>query len=178
MQKFQEVQRQLCALPSFFDFSNSLPKASIKRYSIRRPSQVDRIVLHHSASSGMSVNDLAHFHVRDKKWPAVGYHIVIDKDGTGYLCNKLENQSYHCKDNNFRSIGICVNHNCETNVMTEKAEHMLCQVLSVFAMFFHEVKIFGHSELAPTLCPGKHFPLDEMKDHYQFIREELINIIS
>lgn len=174
MQTFQEVTRQLLALPSFFDVSNSLHRSTRHRYSVRRPSQVNRIVLHHSASKGMTVDDIARYHVTSNKWPAIGYHIVINQDGTGYLCNKLENQSYHCKNSNFRSIGICINDNCHDQVPTEKAEHMLCQVLTVFAMFFHEVDIFGHRELGQTVCPGDHFPLIEMKEHYKAIKAETL----
>jgi N-acetylmuramoyl-L-alanine amidase len=173
MQKFQELTRQLSAIPSFFDISNSLTKHSRFRYSTRRPSQVDRVVLHHSASKGMSIDDIARFHVRENKWPGIGYHIVINQDGTGYLVNKLDLQSYHCKGNNFRSIGICVNDNCENQVPTEKAEHMLCQILTVIALYFHEVDIFGHKELGSTKCPGSLFPLAEMKYHYKSIKQEL-----
>lgn len=176
MQPFIHLTKALLAIPNFYDSSNSLPKSSRLKYSQRKPSQVSQIILHHSASDGMTVYDIASMHVRDNKWPAIGYHIVINKDGSAYLTNALSSQSYHCKGNNFKSIGICVNHDASKSEISEKAERMLCMILTTIACNFHELNVYGHKELGQTACPGPFFPLDEMKAHYSETKDVIASI--
>ncbi len=176
MQPFIHLTKALLAIPNFYDSSNSLPKSSRLKYSQRKPSQVSQLILHHSASDGMTVYDIAAMHVRDKKWPAIGYHIVIDKDGTAYLTNPLSAQSYHCKGHNFKSIGICINANSDIHHITEPAERMLCMILTTIACNFHELSVYGHKELGQTACPGSFFPLVEMKAHYSETKEVIASI--
>lgn len=176
MQSFTKLTSSLISIPNFYDLTLSLPKSTRLFYSKRKPSQVTQLVLHHSASNGMTVQDIARFHVQNHKWPAIAYHIVVDQDGAAYLTNPLSNQSYHCQKHNFKSIGICVNCNAENGPISELAERMLCMILTTIACNFHELVVYGHKELANTLCPGKFFPLAQMKSHYSESKEVIASI--
>lgn len=171
--EFLYVTSYLAQLTNFFDLSASLPKSRYSAYSTRIPSRVSQLVLHHTGTSTMSVYDINSMHIKEKDWPGIGYHILIQQDGSILLCNKLHIQSYHCKDNNFKSIGIAINHNCEVEAPSPKALAALRDVLFVFAYHFHSLSVYGHKELGSTLCPGRFFPLDEMKDFYSHCRAEL-----
>ena len=107
MCNFTILQRALKQIPNFFDVTYSLPYPKNEEYSTRIPSRVDTLILHHSGSQTWTVQDVANYHVKEKGWPGIGYHLVIDKDGHIFQTNKLSSQSYHCKNHNFRSIGIC-----------------------------------------------------------------------
>jgi len=171
--EFSYVTHYLSQLPKYYDLSESLKRSRSSTYSTRIPSRVDRLILHHTATDNMSVHDIAHMHVRDNGWPGIAYHIVIGPGGEILLTNRLHLQSYHCKDNNFRSIGIAINHDCDKSAPSQKALAALRDVLIVFAYHFHHLDIFGHSDLGNTLCPGRFYPLADMKSFYNHVRTEL-----
>lgn len=166
MSSFISLQSAILGLPKAFNIASELPKASINRYSRRIPSRVTQIILHHSAHLTMSVYDIARSHVNERKFPGIGYHIVIEKDGTIFLTNNLDTQSYHCKEHNFKSIGICCLGNFEDEQMNEAQEHALMMLIWTMGISFDGLKIYGHKNLKATLCPGSHFPLQETIDHY------------
>lgn len=166
MSSFIHLQGALLQIPNCFNISQDLKKASIKRYSKRIPSRVKQIILHHSAHPTWDVYDICNYHVTEKKWPGIGYHIVISQDGTIFITNNLDTQSYHCANHNFKSIGICCLGNFENHIMKEIQERALMMVLWTIGTHFDGLEINGHKDLAATLCPGLHFPLIESKNHY------------
>jgi N-acetylmuramoyl-L-alanine amidase len=166
MSSFIDLQHQIIALPKCYDLSKDLKSSKSQKYQTRIPSRVKQIVLHHSAHISWNVYDVARHHVVNRNWPGIGYHIIIADDGNIFLTNQLSNQSYHIQGNNFKSIGICCLGNFEETEMTELQERALMMVLWTFGLYFHELEIYGHCDLANTLCPGKNFPLQESKDHY------------
>jgi N-acetylmuramoyl-L-alanine amidase len=167
MCNFNFLQSKLSQIPNFFDLTDSLITSKKEVYSTRIPSRVDTLILHHSGSQSWTVQDVANYHVKEKGWPGIGYHLVIDKDGHIFQTNKLSSQSYHCKNHNFRSIGICCLGNFELEEMTEKQEHALMMLLWTIGSHFKPLTIFGHLELGNTLCPGLHYPLIEAVNHYK-----------
>lgn len=166
MCSFIDLQKRILELPNSFDLSDSLKSSKLHSYNSRIPSRVERLVLHHSAHPTWSVYDIAEYHVSTNKWPGIGYHIGISQKGDVFICNKLSNQSYHVAGKNFNSIGICCFGNFEIDSMPEIQERALMMVLWQFGVFFKELKLFRHSDLAQTLCPGLHFPFDACKSHY------------
>ena len=51
--------------------------------------------------------DIRKWHVKDNGWNDIGYHYVIDLDGTIEAGRDLETIGAHCKGHNQNSIGIC-----------------------------------------------------------------------
>lgn len=166
MCNFTILQRALNQIPNFFDVTDSLPCSKKEEYSTRIPSRVDTLILHHSGSQSWTVQDVANYHVKEKGWPGIGYHFVITQNGLIFQTNKLSSQSYHCKNHNFRSIGICCLGNFELEEMNEKQEHALMMLLWTIGTNFKPINILPHKDLGPTLCPGLHFPLNASLNHY------------
>ena len=167
MSSFVHLQNRILEIPNSFDLTQTLQKSKSKSYQNRIPSRCSELILHHSAHLSWNVYDVARYHVVKNGWPAIGYHIVISDRGDIFLCNNLNIQSYHCKGHNFKSIGICCLGNFEEEEMTEKQELALMMVLWTIGTNFHELQVYGHCDVASTLCPGSHFPLQESFDHYR-----------
>ena len=166
MRPFISLQNAILDLPKAYDLRDSLKKHNKKTFPKRIPSRVNELIFHLTASKNMSVYDIAAMHVNQKDWPGIAYHVVIDTDGNIFLCNDLFSQTYHAKDHNFKSIGICCLGNFEESEMPEVQEYSLMLLTWLIATRFHELKPLGHCDTKETLCPGQYYPLVEVKNHY------------
>lgn len=87
----------------------------------------------------------------------LGYHAVIDTDGTIEYGREIGEVGAHVKGHNTGSIGICLvggigigkekNH----GRYTEAQWHALSQVLTTLAPQCAQAEIFGHRDLSPDL---------------------------
>lgn len=91
----------------------------------------------------------------EKGWPGIGYHIVVEKDGSITLGNGFDRITYHCKGQNSRSIGIALQGNFTTNKVGQDQLSGLKQAIEIVNLALgRTVAIFPHSMFRPTECPG------------------------
>jgi N-acetyl-anhydromuramyl-L-alanine amidase AmpD len=95
--------------PSVKDVIDDLPKHPTKRYQTRQRSQIDNLLIHHSAGPpSVGAAPIARYHVDDKGWPGIGYHYFIYDDGRIEQTQPLEAIAYHAGEANRFSVGICL----------------------------------------------------------------------
>jgi N-acetylmuramoyl-L-alanine amidase len=67
------------------------------------------IVVHHSASPlSTTIRDIRKWHVEENGWSDVGYHFVIESDGTVRAGRPLDRIGAHARGRNATHIGICL----------------------------------------------------------------------
>jgi hypothetical protein len=137
------------------------------------------VVLHHSASESGSVQSIHEEHRRRKDamgnaWLGIGYHFVIGngqgmKDGAVEPTFRWKEQLHgaHSGDAlfNARGIGICLIGNFE-KTPPSKAQLAAVKELIRTLAGRHQIvreKIIGHASVKATACPGKHFPLQDVR---------------
>ncbi|MFN9719457.1 MAG: peptidoglycan recognition family protein [Planctomycetota bacterium] len=138
------------------------------------------IILHHSAGFSGSVESIHREHrqrkdVSGNPWLGIGYHFVIGngqgmEDGLIQPTFRWNDQVHGAHSGNAlfnaRGIGICLIGNFEQRPPTPaqvKAVRDLVKTLSLR----HQIpwdRIMGHGEVKATACPGKHFPLKELRE--------------
>lgn len=142
----------------YIDLVDSLPKHPELKYKTRKLSQIQRIVIHHSATVQAEVSreatirhikSIAQGHIEDNDWPGIAYHFCIGPGGLVYQTNRLETVSYHVGNHNTPSVGICLLGDFTRSNPTEN------QLASARAL----VKRLGwpavpHKALNQTKCPG------------------------
>ena len=75
-----------------------------------------------------------------------------------------EAEGSHVKGYNKKSIGVCLEGNFEEEYLTDEQIEAL-KKLSIYICLKYNIKdILPHKELGNTLCPGKNFPLEEIKN--------------
>lgn len=170
---------------------------------LKKPSRKWRgIIIHHSGDiAEEKVNDarnIASFHINYNKWQDLGYHFVIEDDGTIYISNNSENARWiyqrsgaHCNETysidrkinfepltaNSYCIGICLTGNFEIQ------NPMPSQTLSLYLLCFELIKglpldednIWEHKYFAKTDCPGQNFNLMRLKQQLKLGLVEIIN---
>lgn len=127
-------------------------------------SKVDSIALHHMAHPAADIKTVEGWHI-NQGWRALGYNFWVGFDGTVYegrgfkLGAGVENQNGH-----IISIGFQGDyHSKETKMPDAQFNAGIDIIKYVMEKVPSAKKIGGHCDFMATACPGKYFPLEEMK---------------
>ena len=129
-------------------------------------SKTDYIVLHHAEAVKCTAQDIHSWH-RANGWTGIGYHFFVRKDGTIYRGRPINVVGAHVQGMNSCSIGICAEGDYHTKEKTmpqaqKKSIIELCQYLKKNC--YPNAKIVGHREIGDSNCPGRYYPLDEIRN--------------
>ncbi|MFH1740405.1 MAG: peptidoglycan recognition family protein [bacterium] len=146
------------------DVSSLLPTGK-KRYKKRLLTGIDTIVLHHSATTSGSPQAFADYHVDHNKWPGIGYHGVVGKEGETWKTNEPETISYHAAGTNGRSLGICMIGNFDKEVPGEAQMDAAVELCRYYMDVFPGIKnVLGHRETgSKKTCPGRNVDMVEFR---------------
>lgn len=123
----------------------------------------NKIIIHHSARKEWSPEGINEYH-KSKGWKGIGYNFYIRKDGTIYTGRPENAEGAHTRGENSSSIGICLEGNFEDEEVTEKQIDSLLNLAVYISLKYDIYKIMGHRDVYETMCPGKNFPLKDVKD--------------
>lgn len=92
-------------------------------------------------------------------WKDIGYHYVIDLDGTIEPGRPVEQVGSHCSGHNQDSIGICYVGGADKNMRpkdtrTEQQKAALVTLLKYLVAKYPGVKIYGHRDFSTKSCPS------------------------
>ena len=138
----------------FKNISKELPKNG--NYPTRKLSDIDRIVVHHSAgSSSATPFDFARWHINDHNWPGIAYHYYISSDGEILQTQALKYGTYHAgNDANLHGIAIVLPGNFDISEPTNKQLRSLDQLIKILRLRFGQLPVGGHKDYQSTSCPG------------------------
>lgn len=137
------------------------------------------LVIHHSATVSGSVELIHEQHLKRRDtdgnpWLGIGYHFVIGNgqgmaDGAIQATFRWKEQIHGAHSGsavvNARGIGICVIGNFE-NSSPSIAQLKSLKTLVRFLAVRHRItpeNLMGHADVKATACPGKHFPLNDVR---------------
>lgn len=139
-----------------------LPKGK-GAYLKRALSKIKYIVVHHAAIDGYSAIDYAKWHIQ-RGWPGIGYHYVIEPNGTVNQTNSLDTVSYHVANNNTASIGISLCGNLSKHPPTKEQMDSLVKLIKKLKKEVgNHLLVKGHGELQATECPGKMTDMNKIR---------------
>lgn len=124
----------------------------------------DKAIVHHSAyeSAGPQVGLIDQWH-EARQFPKsllgyyVGYHYVIERDGTLTQCRKLTEGGAHAKGANFSSIGICLAGDFDNYDPTHQQMTTLGALLRQLQQTYPAItpeSVFPHRHINQTTCYG------------------------
>lgn len=136
---------------------DDLAKHPTERYETRELSQINSLVLHHSAvPASVGADRIARYQVERQGWPGVGFHYFIYDDGRIEQTQPLEVISNHAGDANPISVGICLAGNFTDQ---PPAEAQLLSTSQLTSWLLQELDlpleaIHPHKDYVVTACPG------------------------
>ena len=117
-------------------------------------------------TSAEKVAEVRRWHVEERKWSDVGYHLLIDRDGTVIEGRPLERVGAHVKGHNTGTIGIALfgGHGGSAgddffDNFTEDQDRALRTLIYKLQDDYPSItKITGHNQYAPKACPTYSVP--------------------
>ena len=102
--------------------------------------------------------DIKRWH-KAQGWKDIGYHYVIDLDGTIEPGRPLETAGAHCTGHNANSIGVCYIGGCDAKMQpkdtrTDEQKASLILLLKYLVAKYPGAKIYGHKDFAQKSCPS------------------------
>jgi N-acetyl-anhydromuramyl-L-alanine amidase AmpD len=106
-------------------------------------------------------DEIQRWHVEDRKWSDIGYHMIIDRDGTRATGRPLFKVGAHVKGHNSNSLGVSLvggfgglaDDDFLDNFTPAQDKELRVLIDEWQAKFPDIVKIRGHNEYANKACP-------------------------
>lgn len=131
------------------------------------------IVIHHTATERGNVESIHEAHIA-KEWLGIGYHFVIG-NGNGMPDGEIEptfrwREQLHgahagSDEYNQQGIGIALIGNFDqtppTPAQLDAVKNLVGELKTQYEI--DEERVIGHSEVKATACPGKLFPMEEVR---------------
>jgi N-acetylmuramoyl-L-alanine amidase len=119
-----------------------------------------------SRTTADKVNEVRTWHVRDRGWRDIGYHYLIDRDGTVATGRPVDQVGAHVAGKNTGTIGIALFGGHNSHPDDEFGQHFtpaqdaaLRKLIAELRERFPAVmKVSGHNQYAAKACPGFYVP--------------------
>ena len=126
------------------------------------------IVVHHLEAEGSiwTVQFVHNMHIREQGWNGIGYHFYIRTDGTIYTGRPTHMIGAHCLGANTNTIGVCFEGDFMKKTYLPDAQYQaFCELKEYLEKQYNRTfQVKGHRELSSSECPGRYFPLDDIKN--------------
>ena len=122
---------------------------------------INEIIIHCSATEAgknFKAADIKRWHVQGNGWKDIGYHFVIDLDGTIEIGRPVEMKGAHTTNHNAYTIGICyvggLQYGKPADTRTDAQKKSLRELVNVLKSCFPEINLVsGHRDYANKACP-------------------------
>lgn len=130
-------------------------------------------------TSAEKVAEVRRWHTEERGWSDIGYHFLIDRDGTVIEGRPLERVGAHVKNHNTGTIGISLfgGHGGSAgdqflDNFTEDQERALRTLIYKLQDDYPSItKITGHNQYAPKACPTYSVPAWLEGKRVEFVQE-------
>jgi N-acetylmuramoyl-L-alanine amidase len=132
--------------------------------------KVDTLIVHCTATRAAwwadrrpqeKVDEVRSWHVEERGWSDIGYHYLIDRDGTIVEGRPIEKAGAHAKGYNKTSVGIALfgghgGHEDDAFDMhfTPEQDRALRKLIAQLRMEYPSINtVMGHNEVSAKMCP-------------------------
>ena len=112
-------------------------------------------------TTSAKVSEVKKWHTRDRGWSDIGYHFLIDRDGTVAKGRPIERDGAHVAGHNKGTIGVSLfgGHGSSADDkfadnFTSAQDAALHGLIDDLQVTYGPVPVTGHNEYAAKACPG------------------------
>jgi len=116
-------------------------------------------------STREKVTEVRKWHMQDRGWKDIGYHFLIDRDGTLAEGRPLEQVGAHTQGHNTGTVGVSLFGGYEATAtdkffdnFTQEQDKFLRALIAKLCNTYNITKVSGHNEYAQKACPGFNVP--------------------
>lgn len=122
--------------------------------------KINEIIIHCTATvegKDFKAKDIDKWH-KAQGWKKIGYHYVVDLDGTVEKGREESETGAHCVGHNAHSIGVVYVGGLDKNqkpkdTRTQEQKDVLWELLRKLLVKYPDATIHGHCEFAAKACP-------------------------
>ena len=122
--------------------------------------KITEIIIHCTATPegrAVALADVDRWH-RERGFFGIGYHYLVQPDGTVEEGRPLWRVGAHCTDHNTHSIGICYLGGLDSRMQpkdtrTPAQRAALRQLIGRLRSQFPDIQVYGHRDFAAKACP-------------------------
>lgn len=131
-----------------------------------RRSKTTVFVVHHSGETVLqNVNIIHECHLNEKKWNGIGYNFYVRKNAEVWEGRPDWAVGAHAGTSiNPTSIGICFEGDFEVEQMGDAQFNAGVELIKYLNVKYGNLPIEPHVKYMDTDCPGKNFPLQELRN--------------
>ena len=123
---------------------------------------IDKIILHCAATKegrDIKTETIKSWHVKGNGWSDIGYHYVIELDGTVKKGRPIYRSGAHTKGHNTGSIGVCYIGGIDIekkpkDTRTEAQRNAMDELINELLVEYPNATIHGHNEFSAKSCPS------------------------
>ena len=125
--------------------------------------KITMLIVHCSATPegrDVKTETIKDWHINGNHWKDIGYHYVIELDGSIHKGRDENVIGAHCSGQNANSIGICYiggvakDGKTPKDTRTEAQKQSLIKLLKELKAKYPNATIHGHREFAAKACPS------------------------
>ena len=124
--------------------------------------KIDKIFIHCSATPegrDIKMETIKSWHVKGRGWRNIGYHFVIELDGTLKVGRPMEQIGAGVKGHNEHSIHVCYVGGLDKNkkakdTRTEAQRETLNTIIGGLLKEYPDASVHGHNEFSNKACPS------------------------
>lgn len=125
--------------------------------------KINKIIVHCSATPegrDVKTETIRDWHVNGNHWKDIGYHYVIELDGSIHKGRDEKVIGAHCAGHNENSIGVCYiggvakDGKTPKDTRTDAQKLSLVKLLKELKLKYPGASIHGHREFSAKACPS------------------------
>ena len=124
--------------------------------------KIDKIFIHCSATPegrDIKMETIKSWHVKGRGWRNIGYHFVIELDGTLKVGRPMEQMGAGVKGHNEHSIHVCYVGGLDKNknpkdTRTQAQRETLNTIIGGLLKEYPDASVHGHNEFSNKACPS------------------------
>jgi len=124
--------------------------------------KIEKIILHCAATKeghDIKTETIRSWHVKGNGWSDIGYHYVIELDGSVHDGRPIQRSGAHTRGHNATSIGVCYIGGIDKNkapkdTRNEAQRKAMDELIDSLRGEYPGATIHGHNEFAAKACPS------------------------
>ena len=124
--------------------------------------EINKVIIHCADTPegrDVKTQEIKRWHTEERGWSDIGYHWVIELDGSLHEGRPESVSGAHCKGHNSTSIGVCYvggsdNNGNPKDTRTEKQTETMNKLMKDLLDRYTDAEIYGHRDFSEKACPS------------------------
>ena len=124
--------------------------------------EITKVIVHCAATPegrDVKTEEIKRWHTEERGWRDIGYHWVVELDGSINEGRSEDINGAHCRGHNSDSVGICYVGGSDSegnpkDTRTEEQRDALVTLIKEILDRHPDAEVFGHRDFSTKACPS------------------------